>query len=85
LVLDESLGFNAQEAMARLAELGIGCRPFFYPLHQQPILKEMGFFEGERYPAAEGIGERGFYLPSGLALSEQQIDQVSLACRNIFG
>jgi perosamine synthetase len=84
LVLDESLGFDAQEAMARLAKLDIGCRPFFYPLHQQPVLREMGFFDGERYPVAERLGEWGFYVPSGLALSEKQIDQVALACRNIF-
>ena len=85
LVLDESLGFDAQEAMARLAKMGVGCRPFFYPLHQQPVLRDMGFFEGEQYAVAEKLGERGFYVPSGLALTEKQIDQVALACRNVFG
>ncbi len=84
LVLNESLRFDAQELMAHLAKLGVGCRPFFYPLHQQPVLREMGFFKGEQYPVAERIGERGFYLPSGLALTEKQIDQVALACRDLI-
>lgn len=77
LVLDESLGFNAQEAIVRLVKVGVGCRPFFYPLHQQPVLREMVFFEGETYPVAEGLGERGLYLPSGLALTEGQTTSVA--------
>ncbi len=84
LILDSSIAIDAQEGMARLVKLGVGCRPFFYPLHQQPVLKEMGFFYGERYTVAERLAERGFYLPSGLALSERQIDQVVAACKNVF-
>jgi perosamine synthetase len=83
LVLDESLRFDAQEAMARLAKRGIGCRPFFYPLHRQPVLREKALFHGGHYPVAERLSERGFYLPSGLALSEKQIDQVALAYRDL--
>jgi perosamine synthetase len=84
LVLDDSLPFDAEEAMCRLAKLGVGCRPFFYPMHQQPVLKEMGFFEGETHPVAERLYRRGFYLPSGLALNEEQISRVSDAMKNIL-
>jgi perosamine synthetase len=41
----------------------------------------MGLFEGERHPVAERIARRGFYIPSGLALTEQQIDTVAAAVR----
>jgi len=85
LVLDHSVGFDAQVAITRLTKLGVGCRPFFYPLHLQPVLREMGFFQGDQHLVADKLGERGFYLPSGLALCEQQIDQVVLACWNVFG
>ncbi|CAM8624433.1 WecE Predicted pyridoxal phosphate-dependent enzyme apparently involved in regulation of cell wall biogenesis [Burkholderiales bacterium] len=85
LVLNESLGFDGQEAMVRLMKLGIGCRPFFFPLHKQPVLEEMGLFRDERYPVADNLGERGVYLPSGLGLSETNINQVVSACRNVFG
>lgn len=84
LVLDESLGFDAQEAMARLAKSSVGCRPFFYPLHQQPALRKMGFFSGEQYPVAERLGERGFYVPSGLALNERQICVVATKLKMIL-
>jgi perosamine synthetase len=84
LVLDDSVEFDADEAMRRLAKLGVGCRPFFYPMHQQPVLREMGLFEGESYPVAERMYQRGFYVPSGLALTEDQILRVADALKQVF-
>lgn len=77
LVLDASLGITAEEAMQRLAIAGVGCRPFFFPMHQQPVLNRMGLFSGESYPVAEALSLRGFYIPSGMALTEDQIDRVA--------
>ena len=54
IVVNESLGINVDEIMQRLEAKGIGTRPFFYPMHQQPILKKMGFFEGEKYFSING-------------------------------
>ena len=79
LILDKSIDFDAKEAMTRLGRLGIGCRPFFYPMHQQPVLRKMGLFKGESYPEAEKLYQRGFYIPSGMALSEEQINRVTEA------
>lgn len=76
LVLDESLG-DAESVMASLAKIGVGTRPFFYPMHQQPVLREMGFFSGTSFPNAERIYRQGFYLPSGLSLTETQIVEVA--------
>jgi len=72
VVLDESSGLNAEAAMKRLGEQGAGSRPFFYPMHLQPVLQRMGLFAGERYPVAEKLAEQGFYIPSGMALTEGQ-------------
>jgi perosamine synthetase len=77
IVLNESLHIDAEEAMKKLATKGIGTRPFFCPIHQQPVLKKMGLFENEVYPVAENLYQRGFYVPSGLALSEDQISHVA--------
>lgn len=77
IVLDEKLGFDAEEAMQRLGERKIGSRPFFYPMHQQPVLRKMGLFERECYPVAERLYKQGFYIPSGMALTEQQIETVA--------
>lgn len=81
LVLDEATGLNAEEAMKRLAIRGIGSRPFFYPMHLQPVLRRMEIFEGERYPVAERLCEQGFYIPSGMALSDEQMERCANAVR----
>jgi len=76
LQLDESLGINAKDAMAGLKELGIGTRPFFRGLHQQKALNDKGLFIGESYPVTEKAFEYGFYLPSGMTLTEEQVEEV---------
>jgi len=76
LMLDESMGIDAESAMKRLAEKGVGTRPFFYPMHQQPVLRKMGLFEGEQYPVAEKMAKYGFYIPSGMALTYEQMSVV---------
>jgi perosamine synthetase len=73
IVLEDSIPFDAKEAMARLGKLGIGTRPFFWPMHQQPVLLKMGLFQNDHHPVAERIARRGFYVPSGMALEETQL------------
>jgi perosamine synthetase len=84
LVLDDSVVFDAGEAMRRLAAKGIGCRPFFFPLHQQPVLRRMGLFTDDSHPVAERLYRRGFYIPSGMALTDAQIDTVANAVKEIM-
>jgi perosamine synthetase len=76
IVLNDDLPFDAKEAMRRLGEHKIGTRPFFWPMHEQPVFQKMGLFKDEVYPVAERIARRGFYLPSGLALIEEQVKRV---------
>lgn len=84
LVLDDAVPFDAAEAMQRLKAQGIGTRPFFWPMHEQPVFHKMGLFEGEKHPVAERIARRGFYVPSGLALTDGQIDQVIASVKEVM-
>lgn len=84
MVLDDDVPFDAKEAMARLALMGIGTRPFFWPMHEQPVFRKMGLFTGQQLPVAERIARRGFYIPSGLALTEAQIDESAAAVKEIL-
>jgi perosamine synthetase len=84
VVLGDAVAFEAQAAMQGLRERGIGTRPFFWPMHLQPVLQEKGFFEGERYPVAERLARRGFYLPSGLALTPDQIERTATAVKEVL-
>lgn len=84
LVLKDNVLFDAEEAMRRLAQLGIGTRPFFWPMHEQPVFHKMGLYKGETYPVAELIARRGFYIPSGMALTEAQMEEVAEAVKKLL-
>ncbi len=84
VVLNDEVPFDGQEATRRLAARGIGTRPFFWPMHEQPVFRKMGLFLDDRHPVAERIARRGFYLPSGLAITEEQIGQVCRAVREVL-
>jgi perosamine synthetase len=75
---------SAELVMKKLGEKGIGTRPFFYPMHLQPVLKRMGLFENEVYPNAEKMYHYGLYLPSGLALTNEQIHEVVKSLKAIL-
>jgi perosamine synthetase len=83
LVLKDSVPFDAAEAMKRLGNAGVGTRPFFWPMHEQPVFRRMGLFTGENCPAASRLARRGFYVPSGLALTDAQITDVTKALFSI--
>jgi perosamine synthetase len=85
IVLNDEVPFDAAEAMRRLAAAGIGTRPFFWPIHEQPVFRRMGLFVGERLPVAERLARRGLYVPSGLALTEEQIKEVARVAREVLG
>jgi len=77
IVLKENVSLDAQGMMKKLAHEGIGCRPFFYPMNKQPVFNTRGWYVDEHYPVAELLGERGFYIPSGLALTEEEMNIVA--------
>jgi perosamine synthetase len=83
IVLSEETGLDAVKAALLLREKGVDTRPFFLGMHEQPVFHEMGLFKGEQYPVAERIAQQGLYLPSGLTLTEEQMDIVSTAVKEV--
>lgn len=81
IVLNESASLDAEMAMKKLAEHGVGTRPFFCPMHQQPVLKNRGVFGDIHLPTSDSIYHKGFYIPSGMALKVTQIETV---CRAVI-
>lgn len=84
MVLKADVPSDAEVAMRRLGSRGIGTRPFFWPMHEQPVFHKMGLFKGEHCPVAERLARRGFYVPSGLALTDEQIDTVITEVRQLM-
>ncbi len=85
IVLNDDVPFDAAEAMKRLSERRIGSRPFFFPMHEQPVFRKMGLFRDEKYPVAERLARRGFYIPSGMALTREQMSDVVDAVKEVLG
>ncbi len=84
LVLDDSTGLNAVEFAKLVLDEGIETRPFFLGMHEQPVFIHKGLFTAEKYPVAERIARQGLYLPSGLTLTQAQLDQVCRAVEKIL-
>jgi perosamine synthetase len=75
LLVEDEFGLTRDQLRAYLARHGIETRTFFIPMHLQPIYYET--FKGQRYPIAEMLCQRGFYLPSASSLTERQIHYIA--------
>jgi perosamine synthetase len=67
---------QCEHIVKKLQDKQIGTRPFFWCMHEQPVFQKMGLFHNENHPVAEKMARNGFYLPSGLGLSELQVNYV---------
>ncbi|MCL4830111.1 MAG: DegT/DnrJ/EryC1/StrS family aminotransferase [Caldilinea sp.] len=75
LVDEKEYGMNRDALRRVLADHGVETRTFFIPMHAQPIYWKQ--FYGERYPVAEDLCKRGFYLPSASSLTIEEIEYVT--------
>lgn len=77
LVLDQSIAVDNRTVQKLLAQEGVGSRTFFWCMHEQPVYRDKGLFQGEEYPNAEYLARKGFYIPSGLTLTKEQMENVA--------
>ena len=84
VLVEKEFGLSRDQLVEALKKQGIETRSFFVPMHLQPV-----FAEDTRktrkygpFPVAERLSEQGFYLPSGLTISQ---DQIHYICRRIRG
>ncbi len=85
LVLDKSFKMDAVQFAKKLAAKGVETRPFFYPLHAQPVWKKEGIaIKKGKYPVSDYLAKYGLYVPSGLGLTQQEIATVCKAVREVL-
>ncbi len=84
IVVNPETGYDARRLGQKLNEYNIETRPFFIGLHKQPALIKRGLVTKETYPVSDYLSSQGLYLPSGLTLTESQIDRVCEALRRIL-
>jgi perosamine synthetase len=78
------LALGKREVIVKmLRDCGVATRPFFWPMHEQPVFKNMGLFQGESHPISEYIARNGFYVPSGIGTTNEEIRFVCSALNDI--
>lgn len=83
VTLDKNIKKSKNQIRKELFENGVDTRDFFYPLHSQPVLAK--YYKKESvFPVSDKASERGFYLPSGLALTKEQLLEVAQALKTIL-
>ena len=83
IVIEDEFGMSRDDLMRKLGEKDIQTRAFFIPMHQQPVFRNMGLFEGESFPVAEELEKRGLYLPSSSGLTREQIEYTCQTIKEI--
>jgi perosamine synthetase len=84
IVLKKNIKISVKKIMFLLKKRGIETRNFFWPLHQQPVLKKMGYFKNNKFKHSEYLAKNGFYLPTGLSLTFNQQKYVIKVLKNIL-
>jgi perosamine synthetase len=84
VVLSEETGIDGAKFAEGLRERGVDTRPFFLGMHEQPAFLKRRLFLNERYLVAERLARQGLYLPSGLALTEDQLVRVCEAVHEVL-
>ncbi len=84
VVLSEETGMDAVQFAQKLLEKDVETRPFFLGMHEQPVFNNGGIFQKGFYPIVEMLGRQGLYLPSGLSLNKDQLDNMCKAVHEVF-
>jgi perosamine synthetase len=78
VLVTEAFPLSRDELIPRLRSQGIDSRPFFHPIHTMPP-----YYQEETYPVAERLSQQGLNLPSGVRLTDADLERVALAIRQV--
>lgn len=75
---------DRDRVMQELERRGIPARPYFPPIHLQPVYRERFGFRPGDFPVTEAAGERCLALPFFGRMREEQVDEVCGALAEIL-
>ncbi len=88
IVLGDEVKITKEEVMEKLKERGIETRSFFIPMHQQPVylnkIVENAPDCSGKFPVADKISKRGFYLPSSSNITDKEIEYICNSLKEII-
>ena len=86
VLIKPSKKFNRDMIVGKLLKKNIQTRNFFYPMHKQKIFKRLKIFDNKsKFPNSEFLSNNGFYLPSGLGITNKEILYTCKVLKSILG
>ena len=76
ILLKKNVKIKRNNLMKKLLNHKIDTRPFFLSMNKQKIFKKMKLFINKKMPNSEYLSENGFYVPSGLGISNKEIKYI---------
>ena len=70
--------------MKKLLNFKIDTRPFFVSMNKQKIFKKLKIFRRQKYPNSEFLSKNGFYLPSGLGITNKEVNYIAKTLLHIL-
>jgi perosamine synthetase len=67
-----------------LKEKGIPARPYFIPIHLQDYMRERFAYRQGDFPVTEDLGRRGLALPFSSVMTQEQVEEVCQALREVL-
>ena len=85
ILLKKNVNISRNFIVKKLLYNGIQTRNFFLPMHKQKVFLKMKIFKKNiKMPNSEYLSKNGFYLPSGLGITNKEIDFISKKLINIL-
>ena len=78
ILLKKNANISRDQVTIKLLKHNIQTRNFFYPMHKQKVFKKMRLFpKKQKFPNSDYLSKKGFYLPSGIGITNAEIDFVA--------
>ncbi len=84
ILLKKDLKISRNTIMKKLLGYNIDTRPFFLSMNKQKIFKQKKIFKNVKMPNSEYLSDNGFYVPSGLGISNKEIRYVCFTLNKIL-
>ena len=84
ILLKKNLKISRNTIMKKLLGYNIDTRPFFLSMNKQKIFKQKKIFKNIKMPNSEYLSDNGFYVPSGLGISNREIKYVCFTLNKIL-
>jgi perosamine synthetase len=83
IVLPLGLASKRDEIIGMMIKNGVEARPIFYPIHRMPPYAPF-VAVGQTYPVSDAVADAGISLPSGVNMSEPDIEKVCLVLTHVL-